>query len=208
MRDSRGRGIGVGDLSLDRRRFLRGAVGGSAALLSWPLWGPASRAHAAHHESHGKGLGAKLERALDASDFVYVSPLKSNGQESTCHGEVWYGWLDGHVVLITAHDRWKSRSVKSGLDRARIWVGNHGRWKGRVYGTNEGFRKAPQFEAKASFSKDEALLERLLALYEKKYPAEIASWRDRMRGGFHDGSRVLIRYAPQPSAPAKAPLRL
>ena len=28
--------------------------------------------------------------ALKQSPFVYVSPLKSTGGESRCHGEVWY----------------------------------------------------------------------------------------------------------------------
>ena len=40
------------------------------------------------------------------------------------------------------------------------------------------------------------LLERLLSGYERKYPEEIASWRERMRGGYRDGSRVLLRYTP------------
>ena len=43
---------------------------------------------------------------------------------------------------------------------------------------------------------DEALLERLLALYEKKYPREIASWRDKMRDGYTSGERLLLRYTP------------
>jgi hypothetical protein len=48
--------------------------------------------------------------------------------------------------------------------------------------------------------KDDALLEQLLAIYEKKYPDEIAEWRDKMRSGYHDGSRVLIRYIPSSGA--------
>ncbi len=138
---------------------------------------------------------AELERALEDSGFVYVSPLRSDGAESTCHGEVWYGWIDGSVVLITGSERWKARSVRKGLDRARIWVGDHGRWK-KLIGTNEEFRKAPRFDARAEIVKDDALLDRLLAIYEKKYPEEIADWRDRMRQGYADGSRVLVRYRP------------
>ena len=42
--------------------------------------------------------------------------------------------------------------------------------------------------------KDRALLDRLLERYETKYPAEIADWRDKMRSGYADGSRTLIRY--------------
>jgi hypothetical protein len=133
---------------------------------------------------------------LEESDFVYISPLLANGQESTCHGEVWYGWLDGAVVINTAPSTWKSRALAKGHDRARVWVGNHGRWK-RMLGNNEAFRAAPHFDARGESVKgDGALLDALLALYEKKYPAEIASWRDKMRDGYHSGERLLLRYTP------------
>jgi hypothetical protein len=38
------------------------------------------------------------------------------------------------------------------------------------------------------------MIDRLLAVYEEKYPNEISKWRDRMRSGFADGSRILLRY--------------
>ena len=154
--------------------------------------------HAAGEENQapwGESLPAGTVAALDTSGLVYVSPLKSDGSESTCHGEVWFGWIDGAVVLITGADRWKSRALGKGLDGARIWVGDHGPWKGLVT-KNEGFREAPHFDTRAAAVKDEALLERLLSIYDTKYPEEIGRWRDKMRKGFHDGSRVLIRYTP------------
>jgi hypothetical protein len=162
---------------IDRRTFLGAALG----LLCSPA---AALARAAEFES-----------ALASSLFVYVSPLRSDASESRCHAEVWYGWIDGAVVLITGRDRWKARAVARGLDRARIWVGDYGRWK-RLIGKDEGFRKGPSFVARAEFVRDAALLDRLLAIYEKKYPEEIGDWRVPMRSGFADGSRVLIRYRP------------
>jgi hypothetical protein len=134
-------------------------------------------------------------KALEESEYAYISPLRSDGRESTCHGEVWYAWLDGAVVVNTAAKTWKSRSLKRGLDRARIWVGDHGTWK-RALGRNEDFRKAPNFDAKANFSRNAALLDRTLAAFDEKYSEEIGEWRDRMRDGFFDGSRLLIRYTP------------
>ncbi len=77
-----------------------------------------------------------------------MSPLRSNGEESRCHGEVWFGWLDGSVVVITATKSWKARSLARGLDRARIWVGDYGRVK-RMVGSNEAFRAGPSFLARA-----------------------------------------------------------
>lgn len=176
---------------IDRRRFVA-ALAATGAWLAWPL--PAW-ARPVRGGLRVASLSKELERALETSPYVYVSPLRSNGDESTCHGEVWFGWIDGAAVVITARDRWKARSVKKGLDRARLWVGDRGRWK-KMLGKNEAFRDAPSFDARASLVKDDALLDRLLAVYEQKYPDEIGEWRERMRAGYRDGSRVLIRYAP------------
>ncbi|MEM9173970.1 MAG: hypothetical protein AAGC67_01960 [Myxococcota bacterium] len=135
-------------------------------------------------------------KLLEESPFVYVSPLRRDGAESTCHAELWYAWLDDAVVVIVSSDRWKATALARGLDRARIWVGDHGLWKTWYGGRNEDFRRAPNFVGKGEAVKEGALLERLLARYEVKYPDEIADWRDRMRNGFADGSRTLIRYTP------------
>lgn len=187
MRDSRRRRAGIRNLTvrvgigLDRRRFLAAALG----LLFWKLPRPGRAA----------ALAADTRRALESSGFVYVSPLRGDGSESSCHGEVWYGWLEGAVVVIVSRDSWKARAVGRGLVRARIWVGDFGRVKGFL-GSNEAFREGPHIEARAVAVQDAALLERLLSRYEHKYPEEIDRWRGRMRGGYRDGSRVLLRYTP------------
>ena len=169
---------------IDRRSF----IGASCGLLLWPLARPTSA-------TSKQPLDDVALKALAESPYVYVSPLRSDGEESSCHGEVWFGWIDGAVVVNTSPDRWKATSVKRGLDRARIWVGDFGRWKGAL-GKNEAFRSGPVFDARAELVKDVAVLDRLLAIYETKYPAEIAKWSGKMRDGFHDGSRVLIGYRP------------
>ena len=166
---------------LTRRELIQLGAGALVAL-AWP-----ARSRAA--------LPADAIALLERSGFVYVSPLKSDGAESRCHGEVWYGWLDGCVVLITAGTTWKARALAHGLARTRIWVGDHGR-VGRVLGSGDAYRKAPTFEATAAPSKDAALLDRLMATYRRKYPNEIASWEPRMRSGFASGERVLIVYTP------------
>lgn len=181
------------DPRLDRRTFGRLAVRGAAGLLVSALpWRP----RIARAASGTGALAPALRDRLASSPYVYVSPLRSDGRESTCHAELWFGWLDDAAVVIVSHDGWKARAVARGLDRARIWVGDHGRWKTWYGGTNEDFRQSPHFEARAERSRDAKLLDRLLGLYETKYPEEIADWRDRMRGGFADGSRVLLRYVP------------
>ena len=171
-----------------RRAFLRGALG----LLAWPL---AARAPRVAAEPIRATLPPETLRALETSRTVYVSPLLADGRESSCHGEVWYDFIDGAVVLTTSRTSWKARSLAKGYDTARIWVGDHGRWK-RIGGKREAFRDAPSFDARASRSTDPALVDRLLASFEVKYPEEIGRWRDRMRRGHASGERVLIRYQP------------
>lgn len=171
--------------------------------MLWPL---ARRVRAVEGASPGHGavaLPKATVAALETSPFVYVSPLRADGSESTCHAEVWFAWLDGAVVVISAATSWKARAIAAGLDRARLWVGDRGRWRG-LLGHNEEFRKAPSFDARAMLVRgDTELLDRLLSRYDAKYPGEIANWRDRMRQGYAQGSRVLIRYAPSAAGSAR-----
>ena len=171
--------------SLGRRAFLAGAAG---ALLT--PWSALARSPAA-------ALSDATKAALEQSPFVYVSPLKSDGAESRCHGEVWYGWFEGAVFLTSATTTWKARAVARGLTRARVWVGDYGRWK-RVLGRNNAFLEGPHFEATVSVSNDSDHVARLLAELARKYPKEFPSWKDRMEAGHREGSRVLLRYAPVP----------
>jgi len=143
-----------------------------------------------------RARASTLRAQLVQSPYVYVSPLRSDGSESRCHAEVWFAWLDESVVMIVSSDRWKARAIRRGLARARIWVGDHGRWKG-LLSFNERFRTAPSFDAIGEQVADEALLGRLLAAYEDKYPEEIGQWRDKMRRGYADRSRILVRYRPE-----------
>ena len=175
---------------IDRRSLLWRGAATVALSMAAPL-----SAWAGRYAQAPKSETASLSQALRESPYVYISPLKGDGRESTCHGEVWFAWLDGAVVVTVATDRWKSRAVDQGLHHARVWVGDEGRWKG-LLGKNEDFRKAPHFDARAEKRKDPELLERLLVEYKRKYPSEIGRWSDRMRKGQEDGSRVLIRYVP------------
>jgi len=177
---------------LSRRSLLtRGLAFG--ALATWPAlgWARPSGAEATPPE---KNPALPSQKHLTESEFVYVSPLRTNGSESTCHGEVWYAWFDGSVVLITAKTTWKARALTKGLATARIWVGDHGRWKG-WFRNNEDFRRAPNFRATARIDNDPALLDRLMKVYLTKYPAEFSDWEGKQRSGFESGERIIIRYS-------------
>ncbi|HKJ23459.1 MAG TPA: hypothetical protein VKB65_01460 [Myxococcota bacterium] len=189
--------------SISRRAFVAGALA---------LWAAPWRARAGTPAPPIAGLVGpdgkvvpELAAALEKVEFVYVNPRLADGSPSTCHAEVWFAWLDGTVVTTTARDGWKARAQARGLDRARLWFGNFGRWKSRIAGArNEAFRRGPNFEARVTREHDPALLERVLAVYARKYPAEIGRWRERMRREVASGERVILRYRPLPS-PAAAP---
>jgi len=171
---------------LDRRGFLAAAAGAAAWLV-------------APGRARAKGVPPDALPLLEKSKFVYISPLLAGGAESSCHGEVWFGWLDGAVLINTRRGTWKTRALRDRkLERARIWVGDHGRWKTGLTGSgrDESFRQAPHFDAQARFETDRALLDRLLAQYETKYAGDFDRWREDMRTGVYSGERVLIRYEP------------
>ncbi len=136
--------------------------------------------------------GPPSKALLSSSPLVYVSPLRSDGSESRCHGEVWF-FRDGEdVVLATSKDSWKARALDQGFDRARIWVGDFGSYraaKGRVAG-------APRFDARAELDNDPAAFKRLIDAYARKYPSAWVSWKPRFESGFQNGSRLMIRYRP------------
>jgi len=166
---------------MTRREILVGGIIGVGVLALPPRSG--AQTHA---------LPDETKSALAQSGLVYISPLRSDGEESRCHGEVWFAHDHGSVLIVTQSDGWKSRALSAGLDRARIWVGDFG----PVRRAGDRYRSAPGFLARATSDKDDAAFERLLAAYAKKYPDEWDRWESRFRRGYADASRVLIRYEP------------
>ncbi len=130
--------------------------------------------------------------AARTSPLVYISPLKKDGAESRCHGEVWFFVDGGDVVIATAAKGWKARALALGRDQARIWVGDFGTYAG----ARDKVAAAPSFLARASLDKDPAAFARLLAAFGSKYPDEWGKWKPRFESGYADGSRVVIRYKP------------
>jgi hypothetical protein len=166
-----------------RRQILAGAT---TAAAGWLAGGRIARADEAF------ALPDATRTALARSPLVYVSPLRSDGGESTCHGEVWYFVDQGSVVIFTATDRWKARAVRRGLDRARLWVGDFG----PVGRARDRYRRAPTFVARATIEPDRAVFERLMERFATRYADEWGKWGPRFRKGWDDGSRVMIRYTP------------
>jgi len=169
---------------ISRRGLLLGA-GAALGALALPLGRPRARDAAF-------SLPEAARSALGASPLVYVSPLKGDGRESRCHGEVWFTPDGDDVLLATSSDSWKSRAVARGLNRARIWAGDFG----PVAKAGDGYRSAPSFLSEVQRDSDPAAFERLMQAFGKKYADSWGKWQPRFRKGYDDGSRVLLRYTP------------
>lgn len=163
---------------LDRRTFLLGTAV-SLTALGWPL--------RARSESV-----AGLTAALGKSQLTYISPLKSDGSESTCHGEVWFVKDGTDVLVVTAAERWRAVAVGQGLDRARLWVGDHGVWKQ----ASKAWDKSPTTDARARLDRDGEAHARALVLFGEKYASSWGKWGPRFKNGLASGERVLLRYTP------------
>ena len=134
------------------------------------------------------------QAAIEKSPLIYITPIKSDGKESSCHAEVWFHADGEDLLVVTKAELWRSQAVKRGLDRARIWVGDHGVWKR----SNDAFRNAPSFLAQVEhISSDAKAVERTLKAMGPKYAdEEWSTYGPRFEQGLADGSRVLLRYSP------------
>lgn len=169
------------DAPVSRRSLLRGALLAAGSLT---VPGLSAVASAYQHSEAAKD-------AIAESPLVYVSPLRSDGSESRCHGEVWYVADGPDLLVVTGAERWKARAVRKGLDRARLWVGDFGVWTS----AGDSFKQAPSFLTRARIDTDAVVHARALASFGSKYPDGWDKWRPRFRDGLKDQSRVLIRYA-------------
>ena len=163
-------------MELTRREIL---IGGAALLLL-----PRSAIAGA------SALSEQARAALGTSPLVYVTALKRDGSETRCHAEVWFVRDGDSALVVTASDRWRAQAIAKGLERARLWVGDHGVWEP----SSNAYQASPRFLAEASLEKTPATHDHALALFGSKYTKEWGSWGPRFQKGLADGSRVLIRY--------------
>jgi len=171
---------------ISRREFVWGA-----AALSGTVLLPARAAWPSEEEFR---LSKAAQAAIETSELIYITPIKSDGNESSCHAEVWFCADGADLFVVTKQELWRSQAVKRGLDRARIWVGDFGVWK-RSHGA---FRQAPSFLARAEhISTDAEAVERTLKAMSAKYAnGGWSTYGPIFKQGLSDGSRVLLRYRP------------
>lgn len=140
-----------------------------AALLLLPIAAPAE-------------LPTDVQQQLATGKYVYISSTRKDGSLSQ-PAEIWYLWHDGAVYVGTRPSSWRVKRIKAGRTQAKIAVG-------RVDG--------PSFTATGSLVSDPKVQALMLEAYAKKYPEGWQKFEDSFRAGFKDGSRVVVKYVPNP----------
>ena len=133
--------------------------------------------------------GSKLPEAASDSRLIYLTPIKSNGQESRCQAEIWFARAGEDLYVVTAADAWRARAVGKGLTGTRIWVGDVGVW-----GSDARYKELPAVMAEASIVEDPTAHAQVLEVMGRKYKGEWGTWGPRFKKGLAEGSRVMIRY--------------
>jgi hypothetical protein len=160
--------------SLDRRNFLKATT----AIGFTGLFSPA--------------LADSIQDGLKNSDLVYLTTIKSNGQESKCQAEIWFVYDGAHIYVCTDTDGWRAQALDLGLNMTRVWVGDLGRWQ-RTKGK---YKELPSLMAKCSIESDETEHKRVLDLFSDKYDLSWLAWGPRFRKGLANGSRTMLKYQP------------
>ena len=136
--------------------------------------------------------GVDIKSAIMSSALIYLTPIQSNGDESSCQAEVWFVHDGVDMYVCTSSRSWRAQAPVRGLNRARIWVGDLGAWKK----TKGKYKELPHLEAEATVVSDEAITQKALDLFGDKYPMQWIVYESRFRNGLADGSRSMLRYRP------------
>ena len=81
-------------------------------------------------------------------------------------------------------------SVRRGLRRAAIWIGEFGAWKK----AENRYRSAVHLTIEGRIEVDTAVHDEILGRFGVKYVKEWGTWGPRFRTELADGSRVMLRY--------------
>ena len=128
---------------------------------------------------------------LRNSRLIYLTPLKSDGSESQCQGEVWFVYDGSDIFVNTQAEAWRVDAVRKGLTSARIWVGEFGVWTR----SKEVYKTAPSLVITGTIESDPSEWAKIYPGFGAKYSDEWATWGPRFKNGLEDGSRVLLRYS-------------
>lgn len=126
-------------------------------------------------------LSAEQKKALAEAEYVYVQSERASGELGK-PAEIWFMVVGDDVYVGTKPTTHRVERIKAGRTRARVAIGSE---------------KGPAYDATASLSTDDAMEQRLLTDFAKKYPDGWKSHSEGFTQGFQTGERVLVKYSPR-----------
>ena len=127
-------------------------------------------------------LPASLKEELTNSRGVFVVPADRAGRKAPV--AVWFVYQNGVLYVMSPSRDTRVRSIQTGQPRATIFVG-----------TADG----PSFTATGAIVNDPKIHDLVFVEMQKKYTVQWLQFGGRLRAGFSNGSRVLIKYTPTDS---------
>jgi hypothetical protein len=157
---------------MNRRNFLQTGVTSFAALaLPFP-------AHA-----------NDTKITIAEPDFVYLSPLHTNGGLARCQAHVWYVTLGHDVYVCMGSNSWHVQAAHKGLRETRLSLGGD---FGQYRDVNS--QQPSTMNANASVEFDKVTIEAALTRFGNKYASAWDTWGPIFKQGLADGSRSLLKY--------------
>jgi len=126
-------------------------------------------------------LTAEQRAALEKATYVYVQSERASGELGK-PAEIWFLVVGDDVYVGTKPTTHRVKRIQAGRTRARVAIGS---------------ADGPAYDAVASLSTDEAMEQRLLADFAKKYPDRWPTHAEGFTKGFETGERVLVKYSPR-----------
>jgi hypothetical protein len=133
-----------------------------------------------------------IEGLLAETDLIYVSPIKTNGDESQCQAEIWFVHEGTDMYVCVQSASWRVQAAKKGLNNAHVWIGDVGNWSS----SSGKYRALPMVNASVEVIDDAAVVEKALAWFGDKYPLGWLRYESQFREGLAAGTRTLMRYQP------------
>ena len=140
-------------------------------------------------ESEEEKTETEIPEELKTSKLIYLTPIKSDGEESKCQGEVWFVYLDSKIYVTTASDAWRTEAIRKDLKEARIWIGEYGNWTQ----AKEKYKEAPDLMIVGSILDDEEEFPEILEAFNDKYPGE-GRYPRVFKEEIEEGKRVVLCY--------------
>lgn len=136
---------------------------------------------------------SELKTGLKNSELIYLSPIKTDGAESTCKSELWFLYDESSIYVVTQSSAWRADAIRKGLTQARIWIGG----ADRTLAVEGKLDTAPSSLASAELMADNSRFDAIVDKFGVKYSAtgvEWDEWGPRWRASLGVGSRVMLRY--------------